>query len=430
MVAVTGVRAWTLAIAASLALTAAPAHAATFPSGFEGRTIAGGIRQAIDVAWDPSGRMYVASKLGQVYVVDHAGASPHKLLDISSHVNTYGDRGLEGIAVDSDFAHNRFLWLLYVHEPNHTPTSTAPRSARLTRVTVRSNGTASGETVVLGKSNATHCPPPRNSSDCIPVDSESHMVGTVRSARDGTLWVGSGDGAADDVLDPRSLRAYDVRSYAGKILHVDRRGRGVAGHPFCRPRSGGSDDRRRVCAKVFAKGLRNPYRFTFRPGGGLIAGDVGWETREELDFVGKGRNYGWPCYEGGAGTAAGARTPKWRDRKACDGIYSRAGTSRGARPPFFDYAHPGSTAAIIGGPRFPGGSGYPGSYKGRIFFGDFTRSSISTYDPGTHAAHTFATGVGVVDLELAPNGHLVYVDIGDEAVREVVPTGARASAAR
>jgi glucose/arabinose dehydrogenase len=403
-----------------LALLAPAARGVDLRSGFETRTLAGGIRQAIDVSWAPDGRMFVASKLGRVYRVDSPGDEPHNVIDISSHVNVYGDRGLEGIAVDSDFAHNRYLWLLYVYEPHESQREDAgPRTARLTRVTVRSNGTAGNEKVVLGKSNRRRCPKPGNSSDCIPADNLSHTVGTVRSAGDGTLFVGNGDGGDENILDPRSLRAYDVRSYAGKILHVDRRGRGLPGHPFCR----GHDDLKGVCTKVYARGLRNPYRFTFRPGGGLIVGDVGWGTREELDFVAPGRNYGWPCYEGGAGTGRGAKTDQWRDRSECQGVYSRGGT----KPPFYDYLHHGDTAAIIGGPRFPGGAGYPGSYRGEIFFGDFTRGTIRTVDPDTRKATAFASGVGVVDLELGPNGRVVYVDIGDEAVREIVAVDARAS---
>ena len=421
----------TCATAGAILLAALPAaaHAATLRSGFETRTLAGGIKHVLDVSWAPDGRLFAASRLGQVYVVDPSTGGKRKVVDISSHVNSYSDRGLEGIAIDSDFAHNGYLWLLYVYEPNPKKrTDSGPRTSRLTRVTVHSDGSASRETVVLGKSNKTRCPTPKNASDCIPADGESHMVGTVRSARDGTLWVGSGDGGTAERLDQRSLRAQDVRSYAGKILHVDRAGRGLPGHPFCR-RKPGHDDLTRVCAKVFAKGLRNPYRFTFRPGGGLIAGDVGWSTQEELDYVLAGRNYGWPCYEGGAGTAHGAKTPKWRDERACSGphgMYALKGP-RAPVAPFFSYLHHGNTAAIIGGPRFPGGAGYPDSYRGRIFFGDFMRGKISTYDPATRTTATFATGVGAVDLELAPDGRLAYADIGDEAVREIVATEAAAS---
>ena len=408
------------AIVAAIATSSAPA--VNPPSGFSVKNIATGIKQAVSIDWGPSGELYVGTKKGEVWVVDPTGSSKRRILDIRSHVNTYSDRGLEGIAVDNDFASNHYLWIVYVRAPSGKTGSHGAMTSRLSRVTVHGDGSTSGETVVLGKANTAPCPKPANSVDCIGAEGPSHMVGTVRSASDGTLWVGSGDGSRFDKLDTRSERAQNEKSLNGKILHVTRSGRGLPGHPFCKPH-GGKDDLTRVCAKVYAKGLRNPYRFNFRPGGGLIAGDVGWATREELDLISAGRNYGWPCYEGGKGTRYGAKEPTWRHKGFCDGshgMYSLEGTSRAARPPVYDYRHTRSVA-IIGGPRFPGGSGYPGQYKGRIFFADFPTKVISTWDPDDHKARSFATDVGCVDLELAPNGHLVCVDIGREEIREFVP---------
>ena len=50
---------------------------------------------------------------------------------------------------------------------------------------------------------------------------------------------------------------------------------------------------------MWALGLRNPYRFDFRPGNGTpYIGQVGWNSWEDI-YVGKpGKNFGWPCYEG------------------------------------------------------------------------------------------------------------------------------------
>ena len=34
-------------------------------------------------------------------------------------------------------------------------------------------------------------------------------------------------------MDPLAFRTYDEQSMAGKILHIDRNGHGLPGHPFC-----------------------------------------------------------------------------------------------------------------------------------------------------------------------------------------------------
>src|SRR5690606_19148608 len=59
--------------------------------------------------------------------------------------------------------------------------------------------------------------------------------------------------------------------------------------------------------RIVAYGLRNPYRFTFKPGTNeLRLGDVGWNRWEEIDTFRAGPdqpevpNFGWPCYEGPA----------------------------------------------------------------------------------------------------------------------------------
>jgi glucose/arabinose dehydrogenase len=406
-----------------LAFIAPPAPAAvTVPAGFESRTLATGLDQPVQVAWAPGGRVLIATKPGLVYFLDPGAPGAQKLLDISSHVNSFHDRGLEGIAVDSDYTSNHYLWLLYVYEPDpNTPNDQGPKTSRLTRVTVNADGTTSAETVVLGTVSSAPCPTPDNQIDCIPADSSSHAVGTVRSAPDGTLWVGSGDAASYGGVDQLAFRTYDERSYAGKILHVDRSGNGLPGHPFCPAGGGQADDLTRVCAKAYAKGFRNPFRFELRPGAGPIVGDVGWNTREELDLISPGSNYGWPCYEGGAGTASGAQTPSYSADPQCSGtggIYSLEGTALAASPPVYDYVHYQS-AAIIGGPLLPAGGSYPAQYAGKVFFGDYAGATISTYDPASGSVQPFAGNVHVVDLETAPDGNLAYVDIWTGEVGEI-----------
>ena len=58
--------------------------------------------------------------------------------------------------------------------------------------------------------------------------------------------------------------------------------------------------------EIYAYGLRNPYRFSFDRGDGaanldrgkLYLADAGWNDREEIDLIEKGKNYGWVIREG------------------------------------------------------------------------------------------------------------------------------------
>jgi glucose/arabinose dehydrogenase/PKD repeat protein len=395
-------------IVSGLALAATPAHAATLPAGFDLVTVKSGFTQPTEVAWAPDGRMFVAEKQGKVRLVTADGTLlPSAILDITAKVNHYSDRGLLGLAVDRDFATNHWLYLLYVAElsPMNPDTGTAAVS-RLTRVTVNANNTVSPETTIVGSYNAGPCPAASNTVDCIPADQWWHTIGTVRSDPvDGTLWLGSGDARLDGV-NTQTYRVQDERSFAGKILHVDRDGNGLPGHPFCTS----DTDLTHACTKVYAKGFRNPYRFELRSGKRPIAGDVGSSYEEEFDLVRAGGNYGWPCYEGSG------HSPTYKNEQFCVAEYAKEGTAAAADPPAYFYAH-GAGAAAVGGPRFETNK-YPAKYQGDIFVGDYAQGwikhmNVDAQDNVT-AVDTFATGLAsVVGLRMSPQGDLAVVDIGD-----------------
>jgi PKD repeat protein/glucose/arabinose dehydrogenase len=391
------------------------AAATTLPSGFaEVNLVAGGgLSAPTAVAYAPDGRMFIAEKAGRVKVVNPGSSTAIPLLSITSKVNHFSDRGLLGIEVDTDFESNGFLYLLYVHELSPaTPDTSAPMVSRLTRVTVRPDnmlvlpeGSTDPETVILGKDSNGPCPTPDNTRDCITSDFYWHAIGTVRSdPTDGTLWVGSGD-SHNDPVDGLTWRPYNEHTFAGKIMHIDREGRGLPNHPFC-PNDTNLDH---VCTKIYAKGFRNPFRFHLRPGKGPVVGDVGSSRREEVDFIRPGGNYGWPCYEGTHRPASRQSQPE------CTALYAKEGTPEAAIPPNWEYDHSGG-ASITLGPIYDG-STYPSHFRGDLFVGDYVQGWIKRLEIDANdnvtAVHDWATGwAGGVDLEMHPSGDLSNVDIG------------------
>jgi glucose/arabinose dehydrogenase len=381
------------------------------------------------MAWAPDGRMFVIEKEGRLKVVAPGGSTATTILDLSSEVNSYWDRGLLGIAVDSSYASNNYVYLLYTRERQPlTPDGDGEMVSRLDRLTITPSNDVVARTTILGSHNGPCPSPPSNTADCIPSEGFSHSIGTVRSAPDGTLWVGSGDAASFNFVDKLALRTYDTQSMAGKIMHVDRNGNGLSGHPFCQ----GDNNLAHVCTKVWAGGFRNPFRFKLRPGGGLTVGDVGWGTTEEVNLVPTaqgttGRLYGWPCYEGG-GQAGG-----YRDLDECDPEYAKEGTAQAHLGPVHEYPHSGG-GSVLGGPTYTG-TQFPSSYQGRIFFADYVQGFIKTLQPNAQGPPTvtdFATGWTGVDLEQTPTGELAYASFGNGSsgtgsIRRVVYTPANRS---
>jgi glucose/arabinose dehydrogenase/PKD repeat protein len=407
-----------------IACAAAPAGAATYPPGFEERVLVTGLTGTTGVAFAPDGRTFIIEKAGRVKVAQPGATTATQLLDISGRVNSFHDRGLLGIALDSAFASNGYIYLLYTYDVNQlTPDSSSPTVSRLTRIQLNANGTlvnpSSPETVLLGSYGSGPCPAASNTLDCIPSEGISHSIGSVRAAADGTLWVGSGDAADFNSVDARALRTYDEQSFAGKILHIDRNGRGLPGHPFC-PANNNLDH---VCTKLHSKGFRNPFRFHLRPSGGLAVADVGWNTWEEMSLIGAsgGRSFGWPCYE------ASTRTPGYRDLSDCAAQYAKEGAPDANLGPDHEYGH-GVGSAIIGGPTYTG-SQYPEGYRNTIFFGDFTgnfvRRLVLDAQGRVASVQQFASDWIGTDLVLHPSGDLVYPYFGtgspgDGELRRVV----------
>ena len=110
---------------------------------------------------------------------------------------------------------------------------------------------------------------------------DNHNGGQLQFGPDGRLYVGMGDGGSGG--DPQG-RAQDPRSRLGKLLRIN-----VDVSP--------------VRVSIYAKGLRNPWRFSFdRATGALWIGDVGQNAWEEIDYLRPGRpagaNLGWNGYEG------------------------------------------------------------------------------------------------------------------------------------
>ena len=401
---------------AAACLTAAPAGAATYPAGFEERTIVGGLDQPVSMAWAPDGRLFIIEKPGRLKVVAPGATQATTILNISGRVNSFHDRGLLGLALDSNFASNGLLYLSYTYDIQPmVGDSDAPMVSRVGRYTISANNVVSPEQVVLGSHVAGPCPPPSNTLDCMPSNGLSHSIGTVLSAPDGTLWIGNGDAADFNIVDPLAFRTYDERSMAGKILHVDRDGRGLPGHPFCP----GDADLTHVCTKIHSQGFRNPFRFKLRPNGSLTVADVGWGQREEVNLIAAGgRSYGWPCYEGTI------RTGGYGDRPECVPEYAKEGTAAAHLGPQHDYQHTASGNAVMAGPEYTAVE-YPAAYRGDIFFADYAAGFISRLKLGASgqvaSVEAFATDWVGVDLAATPNGDLAFPDF-QGAIKRVVYT--------
>ena len=231
------------------------------------------------------------------------------------------DRGLLGMTLDPNFATNHYVYLLYTYD-NQPGNNAAPKTGRLLRIT------ANGDTALAG-SAASHsrrynrdatqpsCENYPVNTNCIPADSLSHGPDSVLFGTDGKLYITIGDSSNYNDVDIKAFRAQNLDSLSGKVLRINPDGTAPTDNPFY---TGNPNDNK---SKVYASGLRNPFRLSIREADGLIVvGDVGWSTWEEVNVVFPGANFGWPCYEGNEQQNGAGGTAAYKDQAACQQMYS------------------------------------------------------------------------------------------------------------
>jgi glucose/arabinose dehydrogenase len=318
-----------------------------------------------------------------------------------------GERGLLGIALSPEFTSTGHLFLYYTR---FSPTSPycafgtyqqnlpGPRN-RVSRFTmVGDTIEESTESVLI---------------DTIASDTGVHNAGDLHFGADGYLYISVGDSG----ITPSPASAKN--NLNGKILRVlpsyaSSGGYSTAGNPFdtaanaqscglTQPNPSGGP-----CREVFAYGLRNPYRFTIKPGTNeLYAGDVGGGQWEEITQIEAGQDHGYPFIEGPC------------PNSSCSSV-----------EPMFAYSHTvGEDAAVIGG-AFMLGNSFPPDYRNQYYYGDYSQAWIRRlkFNANTNEWESFAFAPDVanpIGIKQGPDGCLYYLTLksSQKQLRRICATG-------
>ena len=244
--------------------------AATLPPGFTETSISG-LSTPTAFAIHPDGRFFITQQGGALRIIKNGTLLPTPFTTVSTTPS--GERGLLGIAIDPNYAVNRYI---YVYYTALTP-SVHNRVSRFTADPANEDVALAGsELVLLDLDNLS--------------GATNHNGGAIHFGADGKLYVAVGDNAS-------SGNATSLNNRLGKMLRINSDGTIPGDNPTTFPGITGSPTG--LNQAIWAVGLRNPYTFGVQPGTGrMYINDVGQNTWEEIDDAGAGINFGWPTCEG------------------------------------------------------------------------------------------------------------------------------------
>ena len=223
-------------------------------------TLVSGLDKPWDVHELPGGRLLYTQRDRATLSVWREGRST-TLAFPSSSVWVSGETGLMGLEVDPDFATNR-----RVYTCQGATTTGGGHDVRVVAWTLSSDYTKAtyARTLVKG----------------FPTSTGRHGGCRLLIAKDGSMMVGTGDAAVG--TNPRSLT-----SLGGKTLRLDRR----TGVPW--PTNRWIESASLNKRYLFSFGHRNVQGLAQRRDGTLWSIEQGTSRDDEVNRIGKGRDYGW-----------------------------------------------------------------------------------------------------------------------------------------
>ncbi len=322
---------------------------------------------------DGSGRLFIVSRTGNIYIYRNGVVESPEFLNVSS--STGGEQGLLGIAFHPQFASNGRFYVQHTRPAGGVNIGTFPD-----QLTVEYTANGPDPDVV----------PPATRRVIMTVGdlADNHNGGDVHFGPDGFLYISIGDGGpqndphgfaqclwrkpADN--NPASCASGTAPNYAllGKIMRIDVDATtATAPAEMCGTATGATANYRipadnphvgtsNTCDEIWHHGMRNPFRFSFdRSNGDMLVGDVGQSAWEEVSLI--------PA-------ADGAQNLGWR---TCEGRQLRGSATVDSCNfgllPILNYSHASSRCSITGGYRFRGP--IP-QFNGMIVYADYCTREI------------------------------------------------------
>ncbi|RYG53114.1 MAG: PQQ-dependent sugar dehydrogenase [Chitinophagaceae bacterium] len=232
-------------------------------SPYQVKSIASGLDKPWGIAFLPDGRLLITQKTGTMRIATTDGTLGAPITGIPK-VDSRGQGGLQGLAVDPDFVNNRTVYFVF-SEPFENG-----------NVASLAKGTLSADDKTMQNVSVIYRATPSYNGD-------KHYGGRVIVAPDGNLIMSTGERSD---LETRP-QAQQLNSALGKILRLTKDGKPAAGNPF--------EGKEGTRPEIYSYGHRNVLGIAFHPvTGELWNNEMGPRGGDEINIIKPGNNYGWP----------------------------------------------------------------------------------------------------------------------------------------
>jgi glucose/arabinose dehydrogenase len=337
------------------------------------QSFATGFSNAVAIEHAPNdSRLFVVQKGGLIRIVNTNGTVNATPFLTVTGLGSSNEQGLLGLAFHPNYATNGLFFINYTNTAGDTV---------IARYSVSSNPDVANPTGTI----------------LMTIDQpySNHNGGTLIFGPDGYLYIGMGDGGSGG--DPEGYAqnmtinpSFPSRIFLGKMLRIDVGT--TAGSTYTIPSTNpyiGQTGKE----EIWARGLRNPWKFSFdKTNGDLWIADVGQDAVEEINKIASplpntGLNFGWRCYEGNAAYLT----------SGCEPMNTMTF-------PLAQYNNAGSRCSITGGYVYTGTT-YP-NLQNKYVFADYCSGEIGYINDENQVVWSFDASGTISTFGEDVNGEL------------------------
>jgi glucose/arabinose dehydrogenase len=276
----------------------------------------------------PDGRFLISEKEGTMRILKANGQSDKTITGLPAVV-AQGQGGLLDVNIDPAFSSNRMVFWDYAES------GAGGYALAIAKGKLNANETKIENIQVIYRAK--------------PAYKGTLQYGSrILFDKQGNLFVSTGERSGNDIR----MKAQDLGAAIGKVIHITKEGKPVAGGPFAGTAG--------ALPEIFAYGFRNPEGMAWNPTTGeLWEAEFGPRGGDEVNIIRSGNNYGWPVVTYGI---------EYSGSKVGDGIQQKEGVTQ----PIYYWDPSISPSGIT----FYTGTAIP-EWKGNLFLGGLGGSHIA-----------------------------------------------------